>query len=374
MPLAIERTLVVCRKFAELSHNFGAEDVIAVATSAAREARNQQELLDRMRAEARIELSVISGKEEARLIYLGVSSGLNLGDREALFIDIGGGSCEIVIGDQNKYHYLDSLKLGALRMTTLFLPEEHIGPIPDKTYERMCNHVRTAMIRTKNEVADHDIHQVVASSGTANNLAQIAARMYGLDEEGPLSLSRAHLHKVSAHLRSLDLEERRRVPGINPERADIIVGGAATLETIMDELGIDKVNVSDRGLRDGLLMEYLARIGLSVDPSNINIRERSVLQLARSCDVDEQHARTVQRLAMGLFDSAREVKLHGTGRYGTGIPLSCGHASRHRRFHFVQQPPSSLLLHHFQLRAARFRPKGGRHHSWHRKIPSQEDT
>jgi exopolyphosphatase/guanosine-5'-triphosphate,3'-diphosphate pyrophosphatase len=312
-PDAIERTVMVCKKFVELSRNLGAEDIVAVATSAAREARNQQELLDRIRSRALLDVSVISGKEEARLIYLGVSSGLNIGEQKALFIDLGGGSCEMIIGDQDRHYYLDSLKLGAIRMTALFIPEGHDGPITSGMYDRMRKHVKTAIIRTKKEVAENDIAMVVASSGTAINLAQMANRMYEVDDARPLMLRRSHLRKLSTYLCSLDLEARRQVPGINPDRADIIIGGAAILEALMDELGIDEVLVSERGLRDGLLVEYLVRNGLMSGSATLNVRERSILQLGRSCDVDEGHSRTVQGLAMLLYDSARVVHMHNLG-------------------------------------------------------------
>ncbi|MGD0819102.1 MAG: Ppx/GppA family phosphatase, partial [Methanomassiliicoccales archaeon] len=129
-PEAIFRGVTVVKKFAELSRAYGAEEVIAVATSAAREAKNQIDLLNRLRDEARIDVSVVSGKEEARLIYLGVASGVHLKDRRALFIDIGGGSTEVIIGDQENYSYLDSLKLGAIRLTNLFLPGGAKTPVP----------------------------------------------------------------------------------------------------------------------------------------------------------------------------------------------------------------------------------------------------
>jgi exopolyphosphatase/guanosine-5'-triphosphate,3'-diphosphate pyrophosphatase len=310
---AIERTVTVCSKFADLSRNLGADEIVAVATSATREARNQQELLDRIRSRALLDVSVISGKEEARLIYLGVSSGLNIGERKALFIDIGGGSCEVTIGDQDQHYYLDSLKLGTIRMTGLFIPEGHTGPVPEETYERMRKHVRAATIRTRKEVAENEISMVVASSGTAINLAQIASNMFDIDDERSLFLRRSHLKKLSAYLCSLDLEKRKKVPGINPERADIIIGGAVILETLMDELDIDEVLINERGLRDGLLVEYLIKNGLLSGTSTLNVRERSILQLARSCDVDEGHSRIVQRLALGLFDSARVAQLLSMG-------------------------------------------------------------
>jgi len=103
------------------------------------------------------------------------------------------------------------------------------------------------------------------------------------------------------------------VKGMNPERADIIIGGAAILETLMDELGIEELRVSDRGLKEGLLVDYLARRGATPQLSKLSVRERSVLQLARACQFDERHARVVERLAIELFDSARQSGFHRFG-------------------------------------------------------------
>ena len=283
-----------------------------MATSAAREAKNQIDLLNRLREEARVDVSVVSGKEEARLIYLGVASGLHIKERKALFIDIGGGSTEIIIGDQENYSYLDSLKLGAIRLTNLFLPEGAKAPVSSVVYSKMRKYVRNAIIRTVHQVKEERLSMAVASSGTAINLAEIANRMTGSAEARNLTLRRTQLKKVMAMLCSLPLEERRKVPGINPERADIIIGGGAILETLMDEFGLEEVTVSERGLRDGMLAEYLA-LGGGQEYRDMSVRERSVLQLGRSCNLDEMHADRVKRLALSLFDSGFRQGLHNLG-------------------------------------------------------------
>jgi exopolyphosphatase/guanosine-5'-triphosphate,3'-diphosphate pyrophosphatase len=311
-PEAIYRGVTVVKKFAELSRAYGAEEIIAVATSAAREAKNQIDLLNRLREEARVDVSVVSGKEEARLIYLGVASGVHIKDRKALFIDIGGGSTEIIIGDQENYSYLDSLKLGAIRLTNLFLPEGAKTPVPAEVYSKMRKYVRNAVIRTAHRVKDERLGISVASSGTAINLAEIANRMTNGTDERNLTLRRSQLKKVMAMLCSLPLEERRKVPGMNPERADIIIGGGAILETLMDEFGLEEVSVSERGLRDGLLAEYLAQDG-DQEYKEMSVRERSVLQLGRSCNLDEMHAERVKGLALSLFDSGFRQGLHNLG-------------------------------------------------------------
>jgi exopolyphosphatase/guanosine-5'-triphosphate,3'-diphosphate pyrophosphatase len=110
---------------------------------------------------------------------------------------------------------------------------------------------------------------------------------------------------------ALPLEDRRKMPGINPERADIIIAGAAILDTLLEELNLPEIRiVSERGPREGLLMDYLSRSEHAHLVREMSVRERSVLQLARACNFDEPHARSVARLALELFDSARESGLH----------------------------------------------------------------
>lgn len=307
---AIDRTVLVCRKFAELSRHYGADEIIAVATSAAREARNQNVLVERLREEAGVELGIISGIEEARLVFLGVTSGLELAHRTALTIDIGGGSTELAVGTGRGHEHLDSLKLGAIRMTELFIPRGHQGAVDDKIYAAMKKHVRGYMSQAARYIKERRIDVAIGSSGTIVNLSEMAVRSHG-GRPGTLRLS--HLKKLSSTLRSSTLKERRALPGINPERADIIVGGAAVLEAIMEELRIEEVRVSERGVREGLLVDYLARIEGSPHALGRSVRETSVLQLGRSCEVDEGHAATVERLALSLFDSARSAGLHGLG-------------------------------------------------------------
>src|SRR5262245_57869819 len=116
-PQAMARAVLVAKQFAGLARAHGADEIIAVATAATREADNQYTFITRLQDEAQLDVRVVSGPEEARLIYLGVSSGIHLGDRQAFFIDIGGGSTEVIIGTQHQHSYIGSLKLGAIRLT-----------------------------------------------------------------------------------------------------------------------------------------------------------------------------------------------------------------------------------------------------------------
>ena len=311
---AMNRTVTVCRRFMEMALSFGTEEFLAVATSATREARNQNILLARLRHEAGLDVRVISGREEARLIYLGVVSGTHLVDRLALLVDVGGGSTEIALGTHAGYLYLESLKLGSIRLTNLFFPEGTEKSVSRKEYDRIRQHIKNEMVRPVQELKKFTIDLALGSSGTAQNLAEIAARTAQGSKNGAgTEITRPELTRVAGLLCSLPLEERRKVPGINPERADIIICGAAIIDTLMDELKLETLQVTNRGLQDGLLADYLSRLEDFPLLGKLSVRERSVLQLGRSCGINEYHARTVARLALELFDSAREIGIHSLG-------------------------------------------------------------
>jgi len=314
LPDAIERLVVVCKKFTELARSFNTEEFVAVATSAMREAANQQEILHLLRHESRLDVRVISGQEEARLIYLGVSSGINLEDRQAFFIDIGGGSTEVAIGDIHNYQFLDSFKLGAIRLSNHYMSDNVTEPVSPESYKKIQQHVKDAIIHSLKKISNQKPELAVGSSGTIMNLAEIAQKAFHqTGNSGENILSSRDLRKVIDLLCSLPLEQRRKIPGINPERADIIIPGAAILDVFMKELSFDSITITGRGLQDGLLVDYLSRMDAFPLFGDLSPRQRSVLQLGRSCGINEVHARTVTSLVLELFDTAKELKLH---RYG----------------------------------------------------------
>src|SRR5262249_3159431 len=144
----MRRAGLVCAKFAEIARSRGAHDVIAVATSATREAQNRVAFVRHLRRLAHVDLRVISGKEEARLLYLGVASGANIGGRQTLFLDIGGGSTEVIVGDQQQYRFLDSLKLGAIRLAGMFFRSGDVTAVAPTKYARLQRYIRTRSVRT----------------------------------------------------------------------------------------------------------------------------------------------------------------------------------------------------------------------------------
>lgn len=314
-PAAMERAATVCARFVELARTHGATRFVAVATAATREARNGTRFVRLVRETAGLGLHVVSGKEEARLVYLGLLSRVHVVGR-ALVIDIGGGSTEIAVGDEEGAGIVASISLGAIRLAAEGPPPAEGGRVKAADYETLRRRVQLAAQHALRELGHpHPEATAYGTSGTIVNLAAVAARllherMPGRDEP----LTRKDLRAVTKRLRAMTTDQRRSVPGLSAARADIIVAGAAILDTLMDDLGIETIiALDDCGLREGLLLDDLARAGRHELRRGADVRERSVLQLARSTSFDERHARQVARLALELFDSARAARLHRLG-------------------------------------------------------------
>ncbi len=310
-PEAMERARVVIGKFIEIAHNFKVIDIIAVATSATRDAVNGEELVRQIHDDTGVYIPVISGEEEARLIWRGISSGTHIQEETALFIDIGGGSTEVIVADESEPLLIRSLKLGAIRTTNRFLTPSITGPVPGEILEEMQQFIRLRIAHTARHIQKHTPGITYGSSGTILTLESIAALNPGLIRDHTEGLlTRGELETILTHLCSLSLEERRKIPGLNPERADIIPAGALILLTILSSSGIAAIRTTPLSLRDGLLADFLAKIPGFPSETEIPVRTRSVRNLARLCQINEKHADQVRRLALSLFDSGKAVGIH----------------------------------------------------------------
>lgn len=315
---AIARGALVCARFAEVARGFGAEEIVALATAAVREADNGDAFVQRVRELADLDVRVISGQEEARLIYLGCVSGIDLPPKKnALFMDIGGGSTELIVGDSAGYAFLDSLKMGAIRLTAEGIVDAS-GPVSPSAWVDLQRHVRGLLVPAARAISRAGFSVMYGSSGTAQNLAEIIAASRAAPVPTSLRNYELFLHDIQAATRrlcALTLEQRRRVPGINPERADIIIGGAAILQTVMETVGAGSIRISDRGLREGIIVDHLRRsLPSAKSAGDYSARRRSIRQLMAATRVDETHAAHIVHLALTLFDQWKALGLHDYGR------------------------------------------------------------
>ena len=161
----------------------------------------------------------------------------------------------------------------------------------------------------------------IGSSGTIENLARIAfVYLHKTAHESYEKLDYEDLKKIVRAMCTLPLEERRKFPGINSQRADIILAGAAIIETFMEELGLSEIRVSKFGLREGLLVDYISKSEFSYMITQMSVRKRSIMQLGLTCNFDEEHAHIVTRLALELFDSIQALGIYEFREDGKGTP------------------------------------------------------
>ena len=307
---AIDRGIAALKRCRKVIDTHGAP-VAAVATSAVREALNRNEFIDRARDEAGIEVEVIAGHEEARLIHLGILQALPLFDTPLLMCDIGGGSTELLIGHRGEVLVARSFKLGAIRVTQRFFEG---GVTNKRSIERARRFARATIAPFVREAAAHAFEVAVGSSGTIENLLsmELAATGETLKSSNGARLTREGLAGVIERLTLAETpEERAQVRGIDKGRADIIVGGAIVLEQVMDAFGIESLLVSDYALREGVLFDLNSRLrGANLDHLS-DIRRRSIEHLMEVCDDDPGHSIKVSNLALELFDGLQDS--HGLG-------------------------------------------------------------
>ena len=310
-PEAIERGVVALVRLARIAAVHDA-DIHAVATSAVREAENAEEFLDRARHEAGVEVDVISGVEEARLIHLGVLQAVPVFDQRLVLIDIGGGSTEILVGEKGETLAAGSLKLGAIRLTRRFFRGDRLHPGAVAACRR---HIRSGLTPMVREVERFGFDVAIGSSGTAETVAAMAqARREGepLRTYDNFVLSADEIRAVVADLAAADtVGDRRKLPGMDPGRADIILGGALVLEQAVLALGIEELVISGNALREGALLDAASRRRGATLHHLRDLRRRSVLHLAESMDDDPAHSARTATLALQLFDELH--RWHGLG-------------------------------------------------------------
>lgn len=336
---AMDRGVAALRRFRQIAESRGA-DIAAVATSAVREADNRAVFLDRAYDEAGVDVAVISGTEEARLIHLGVLQALPIFDQQILTIDIGGGSTEFVVGRAAKILASRSVRLGHIGLTDRFFPN---GVVEPGALDECRRYVR-AFLAPVGVALGPLGHQIAAgSSGTISALADIIAAQADERTDRP-EIDQAGLGAAVEHLASIAQPEDRcaETPRLDAKRSDVILGGAVLLEQIFERFSIDKMLVSEYALREGVLLDRAH--GDSGGFHHLNdIRSESVLRFADAFDEDRSHVEHSRDLSLQLFDELEE--LHGFGLFERDILEAAGllhnvglfvsHAAHHKHSYYL---------------------------------------
>ncbi len=311
---AMTRGLDVLSNLTTLARNKGFSKIVIIATSAVREAKNGGQFIKAVAEHTRVRVRVVTGQEEARLIYLGICHSMELGETPSLMVDIGGGSVEIIAGTCDHLVGAQSLKLGAIRLKDQFLAKA--PPTKSK-------------LRQFYKVIDHDLHEaldelkldemdrIIASSGMAANLAEIVYLQRTGRQIPQLNMSRMSLQEIryiEDRLAASSLSKRMEIPGLDPRRVDTLLPATAVLRAVLELTGHKEVTISDKAIREGLIYDFIQKNKekIRIEQEVPNVRLRNVISLARRCQYPKTHSHHIAGLATSLFDQTRT--LHRLGK------------------------------------------------------------
>ncbi len=301
-----EAALDVFKHFKEIIDRNSVTFTKAAATSALREATNADSFADKILHVSGIDVDVISPEEEARLIHLAIASKVNLKNRTALLIDIGGGSTEITLTYDGSIMSTESYRLGAVRLLQL-LEEKKQG---EKKFNTLVQeYVEATRGRFKKEIKGKKIDLCVGTGGNIEALAALKKDVLEKDRDGTLSIE--ELGAMLRKLLSLSFDERMQQLRLRPDRADVIVPASIILQEIMRVGGIDELIVPRVGLKEGIMIDMARTVFGEHEHLNRDQILASALELGRKYSFDEQHGTSVARYAVDLFDQTRE--LHNLG-------------------------------------------------------------
>jgi exopolyphosphatase/guanosine-5'-triphosphate,3'-diphosphate pyrophosphatase len=309
-PEAMHAALQVLSKFRRLAESHSVEKVIAVATSATREAENGGDFLRAVTHQTGIRPRVISGTEEARLIHLAAVYGSGLTGDVAVVIDIGGGSVEVTRGTGASVDMGRSFKLGVIRLTERFVKGD---PLERRDERKLVRHIDAEIGKYLDQIARAGFDRVIGTSGTVLSLGAVIAAAEGRPTATLRNrrVGAKQLRRVRKEVTTQNLEQRLRIPGLEPRRADLAVAGAILLDEIVRRLGAADLTLCDLSLREGLILDYIARHRKEIAQADRypDVRRRSVFELAERCSYWPEHSQQVARLALALFDQTRAI--HG---------------------------------------------------------------
>ncbi|GAA3943660.1 exopolyphosphatase [Litoribacillus peritrichatus] len=290
---AIMRGLSCLERFSERLTNVPKDRIRIVGTNALRVARNRKEFIDRAEAVLGVPVEVIAGREEARLIYLGVSHTLSDDGDSRLIVDIGGGSTEFIIGQQFEPQEMESLHMGCVSYRSRFFAS---GKIKRKYFDRAVLLAQMELQSIRDQYLAQGWHEVVGSSGSIRNIERVLVAR-GWTESG---ITREALQRLKSLILSYDHVDELDIEGLKPERKSVFPSGVAILIAIFDSLGIEEMAYSDGALREGVLYDVLGRL------SHEDVRERTVLALMERFHVPQEQAVVCEQTAMSLFDQLQQ--------------------------------------------------------------------
>ena len=298
---AMDRTVAALKAMMDIGRSLGATEVRAIATEAVRRASNGGEFVQRLREEAGLDIEIISAEEEGRLVWLSAAS-LVKDLPSSVIVDIGGGSVEVVQAIGSEPVSIVSMRIGARIMTERFIAED---PPSDLSFKALKRHVRRTL-RDSVAPLEPGVATVVGSGGTVTSIAAIVAGMRGRRYESlhGLEIERPEIMQLLGILSHSDTTERSAIPGMPPDRVDIVLSGVLVLAEVLKLFNAGSILVNSRGIREGIVLDTLAADG-AIDPTPDH--RRSVREIGQRYRYDREHAEQVTRLSLSMFDQLIDV-------------------------------------------------------------------
>tara|TARA_B100000614_G_scaffold132764_1_gene118306 strand:- start:170 stop:1102 length:933 start_codon:yes stop_codon:yes gene_type:complete len=255
---AILRGLKTIKKFKKITDNLGVSKVIAIATSAVRNAKNGNDFISKVKSLTGIEVEIINGNQEAEYIYNGAKEATNLGNDPILLMDVGGGSTEFIICDRHQVYWKKSIEVGAARLFEKFHKSD---PILKKDIERIETHLENLLNQVIKKSNDFEVETLVGSSGAFTSIAKMIAHRLGHSEKLVYSTEYEYnileFYDIKKNIIHLPLKERLKIPGLIEERAPMICVGMVLVKFILKKLNIQHFKLARYALKEGVASEFL---------------------------------------------------------------------------------------------------------------------
>jgi exopolyphosphatase/guanosine-5'-triphosphate,3'-diphosphate pyrophosphatase len=288
-------------RFRKVADDYEVEKIRAVATSAMREASNSDILCDRIARTTGIEIEIISGEEEARLIHVAVSQAVNLKNKHAILIDIGGGSVEVTLSQGNNILSTESYNMGTVRLL------EKLSNKPSKIpFDKLVReYAEAAKFRIDNEIGNKKVELCIGTGGNIEEMGVLRKKIFKRDSSEVITL--AELEKLIGILNKLTVQERMREFKLKPDRADVILPASIVLKMIAQEANVKEIKIPNVGLKDGILIDLAQSFSQMPKPSAREQVWTSAMRLGEKYRFDSEHAKLVAHLAGSLFEQTQDV-------------------------------------------------------------------
>jgi exopolyphosphatase/guanosine-5'-triphosphate,3'-diphosphate pyrophosphatase len=341
---AVRRTVEALARFVQLARRAQVDRILCTATAAVREAKNGGEFLAAARKASGITPRVIPVSEEGRLAYLAVRRALQLDDQPALVVDIGGGGMQLAVGTSKRLLLTIGAPVGALRLTELVLAAD---PPTRREIQELHRLVRREAREAIERAREHHPGRVYGSSGSIHALAQVShwqEHGMGIEHMNGHVLALPSLQRLTRQLARMTERERQALRGLDASRAEIILPGALVLEHVLEEVGAEAITISDFGVREGLVTDYLESHAAEISALDAvpDLKLRSVLGLLHKFHADGPHPDHVAKLSLQLFDGlaavhqmgnqARELLHYAALLHDIGSAIGYGGHGEHSRY------------------------------------------